>query len=312
MKILVTGATGFLGCHLVKHLTRANHDVIGLGSKDANLLNPDALNKFSAEKFDSIFHLAAWTQAGDFCLIHPGEQWLINQQMNTTVLNWWHQHQPQAKMISMGTSCAYEEGIHLSEEKYLEGSPIKDLYSYAMTKRMLHIGQVMLNRQFGLNYLTIVPSTLYGPEYHLGTKQMHFIFDLAWKILDFKYFKKPVVLWGDGQQRRELVFVDDFISTLLQLDNISQNDIVNIGAGEDYTIQEFAEAICRCVNVDSRCLQYDTSKYVGAKSKMLSITKLDALLPYRAKTSLFDGLSKTLLWLEKQFLVMSEPAAFAK
>jgi GDP-L-fucose synthase len=306
MKALVTGGTGFLGTHLVKTLRQKDWDVTALGSKDANLMDPHSLDTYANIKFDRVFHLAAWTQAGDFCLRHPGEQWLMNQQINTTVLRWWHQHQPQAKMISMGTSCAYEEGINLVEDRYLQGSPIKDLYCYAMTKRMLLIGQQTLHQQFGLDYLTVIPSTLYGPDYHLGTKQMHFIFDLAWKILSYKYFQKPVVLWGDGQQRRELVFVHDFIENLLALDKLVKNDIVNIGAGEDYTIHEFASTICHAINIDPACLQYDTTKYVGAKSKMLSNAKLDTLLPNRHKTSLQAGLKTTLDWLEKQFVKMHQ------
>jgi GDP-L-fucose synthase len=304
MKALITGGTGFLGTHLTKTLKKQGWDVVSLGSKEADLLDPNSLNSFNNTTFDRVFHLAAWTQAGDFCLKHPGEQWLMNQQLNTTVLNWWHKHQAQAKLISMGTSCAYEEGINLVEDRYLAGTPIKDLYCYAMTKRMLLIGQQTLNQQFGLEFLTVIPSTLYGPDYHLGKKQMHFIFDLAWKILSYKYFQKPVFLWGDGQQRRELVFIDDFIATMLELDKTVKNDIVNIGAGEDYTIHEFATTICDVINLDASCIQYDTSKYVGAKSKMLSNAKLDTLLPNRHKTSLKDGLNATLTWLEKEFVKM--------
>jgi GDP-L-fucose synthase len=299
MKIIVTGASGFLGRHLVKALHKLEHEVVALDSKTANLLNPHALEAFTRTKFDKIFHLAAWTQAGDFCLKHPGEQWLMNQQINTTVLQWWHKHQPQAKLISIGTSCAYEEGADLSEEKYLQGQPIKDLFCYAMTKRMLLIGQQVLHQQFGHEYLTVVPSTLYGPDYHLGHKQMHFIFDLANKILRHKYHAEPVILWGDGHQRRELVFVNDFVSTLLKLDETISNDIVNIGAGEDHSIREFAQLICEIVNVDPSIIQYDTSRYVGAKNKMLSNKKLNSILPGRKSTSLRDGLKLTLNWLEK-------------
>ena len=301
MKALVTGGSGFLGTTLVRRLREHGWEVVSLGSKDADLRDPASLDRFSSEKYDRIFHLAAWTEAGSFCLFHPGEQWLINQQINTSVLNFWAHRQPQAKLVSMGTSCTYEVGSDLAEDKYLLGTPIADLYTYAMTKRMLLIGQQSLQKQFGLKWLTAVPSTVYGPDYHIGAKQMHFIFDLAWKILSHKYHGDPIVLWGDGYQKRELVYIEDFIAILMQLDEAVENDVVNIGAGEEFTIREFATIICDLVGVDPEVIRYDANGYVGARSKCLSVVKLDRLLPARPKTPLRSGLKDTLRWLEEKF-----------
>ena len=299
MNILVTGASGFLGPALCKTLKEQNHNVVGLSSKDADLTNQNSLLPFNDKKYDKIFHLAHWAQAGDFCFYHSGEQWLINHQINTTVLTWWSKHQPQAKLISFGSSCSYEEGRDLVESNYLEGTPREELYFYAMTKRMLLMGQQALNKQYGLKYLTVVPSTFYGPGYHITDKQSHFIFDLVRKILNFKHRGEDIILWGDGKQRRELVYIDDFVSALLQLDELVENDIVNIPEGKDYTIHEFASMICEIVGVDASNIKYDTSKYVGAKAKNLSTAKIDALLPNRQRTSLHEGLSKTIAYMEK-------------
>ncbi len=277
------------------------YDVTALGSRDADLRRSDGLDRFSSESYERIFHLAAWTQAGDFCLHHPGEQWIHNQQINTTVLSWWAEKQPRAKLISMGTSCSYPVGILHAEENYLLGEPIADLYTYAMTKRMLLIGQQSLHKQFGLCYLTAIPSTLYGPHYHTGsTRQMHFIFDLIRKFLRLKHEGEPVILWGDGHQKRELVFVTDFVNTLLDLDKILENDHINIGAGEEFSIREFAAAICDVLGIDPAVVQYDTNGYVGAKAKSLSNKKLDAILPVRNFVPLADGLRKTIFWLEAE------------
>src|SRR2546426_504216 len=136
MQVLVTGATGFLGTVLTRRLKADGHAVTALGSRDADLKQPHSLEPFAERPYDCIYHLAAWTQAGDFCLHHPGEQWVINQKINTNLLAWWHEHQPQAKMICMGTSCAYAPDQELVEENYMVGTPIESLYSYAMTKRM--------------------------------------------------------------------------------------------------------------------------------------------------------------------------------
>lgn len=300
MNILVTGASGFLGKTLCKKFSGLGHEIVPLSSKDANLTKQDSLSRFNGREFDRLIHLAAWTQAGDFCLHHPGEQWLINQQINTTVLRWWADHQPQAKLISIGTSCSYPVGEELLEENYLKGQPFGDLYTYAMTKRMMLIGQQALHKQFGLTYLSVVPSTLFGPNYHTGEKQLHFIFDLIRKILEFKYEKKEIVLWGDGNQRREIVFVDDFVDALMELDVLVENDLVNIGAGEDYSIAEFAETICEICDVDPGAVRYDKDRYVGAKSKVLKNNKIDRLLPQRKKTPLKDGLKITIDWMEQK------------
>lgn len=300
MKNLVTGASGFLGRNLVPYLTARGEDCVGLSSADADLRHQGSLAPYAGTKFDRIFHLAAWTQAGDFCLHHPGQQWLINQKINTNVLDWWNTSQPQAKLISIGTSCAYPEGSDHREDGYLEGSPIDDLYAYAMTKRMLYIGQVSLCRQFGRRYMTVVPSTLYGPGYDFTSKQSHFIFDLIRKILRHKHFGDDVVLWGDGEQRREVVLVDDFISTMLELDTIVENEVVNIGAGEDFSIRELAEMICEATGVDKGAIRFDLSRYVGARVKSLNNDKLNSLLPARKTRPLSEGLALTIADMERR------------
>lgn len=300
MQILVTGATGFLGTALSRALGEGGHVVVGISSKNADLTVPGSLASFSDVRYDRIYHLAAWTQAGDFCLHHPGEQWIINQQINTNVLAWWQKFQPQAKLICMGTSCAYAPDMDLVEGNYLVGKPIDSLFTYAMTKRMLYTGLLALHRQFGLAYLCVVPSTLYGPGYHTDGRQMHFIFDLIRKIMRGKRYGEPVVLWGDGYQQRELVYIDDFIQTLLRLADACDNELVNIGAGEEHTIRQFAKLIAERVGYDFAQVQFDTARYVGAKSKCLDVKKLRRLQPELPPfTPLNEGLEKTIRWFDE-------------
>lgn len=301
MKILVTGASGFLGSGLCPYLHEGGHEVTVLDSRKANLTEQRSLLPFTGTKYDQIYHLAAWTQAGDFCLRHPGEQWIVNQQINTNVLTWWQQHQPQAKLIAIGTSCAYAPGSDLREENYMKGDPIESLYTYAMTKRMLYAGLRALQQQFGLRYLCVVPSTLYGPGYHTDERQMHFIFDLIRKILRGARDGEPVVLWGTGEQRRELVFRDDFVRYMVTLAASQENDLVNIGAGEEYSIRDFARLICDHVGYPFSKIEFDTDRYVGALSKCLSTAKLDRLLPGRASTPLAEGLRRTIDWFERAY-----------
>lgn len=299
MKILVTGASGFLGGHLCRHLRAQGHEVTGLSSRDADLRRADSLPAAAPARYDVIYHLAAWTQAGDFCLRHPGEQWIINQQINTHALAWWQAHQPQAKLVALASSCCYDPERPHREENFFLGEPTPSLFTYGMTKRMLVAGLRALHQQFGLRYLCVVPSTLYGPDYHLDGRQMHFIFDLMRKILAAKHTGEPAVLWGDGHQRREIVHVADFVTALVALAERVDNDLVNIGAGEDHSIRSFAETLCAITGCDPARIQYDTSRYVGARSKLLINDKLTRLLPdYRARP-LDEGLREVVGWLER-------------
>ncbi len=299
MNILITGATGFLGQSLYTRLTEAGHTVLGLGSKEADLTDSTSLHKYNHSQFDYIYHLAAWTQAGDFCLSHPGEQWIINQKINTTVLAWWQACQFQAKMIGIGTSCSYAPDLETREEHYLTGSPIESLYAYAMTKRMLYVGMRAIQQQYGGSYVYVVPSTLYGPGYHTDERQLHFIFDLIRKILRGKYFGEPVVLWGDGEQTRELIYLEDFISSLIAVSEHGHNEIMNIGTGEALSIKHFAKKICERVGYPFELIQYDRTKYVGARSKFLYVDKLKSEFPSLKFTKLEDGLFTTIDWFQQ-------------
>lgn len=301
MKIFVTGGHGFLGTAITKTLAAQGHELVVPRSSECDLTNQDSLLGYNNESYDQVFHLAAWTQAGDFCLTHPGEQWIINQKINTNILSWWAKSQPQAKLVFMGTSCAYAPGSSLVEGEYMNGEPVESLYTYAMTKRMLLQGARALHQQYGLNWLCAVPSTLYGPGYHTDGRQMHFIFDLIRKILRGKYHGDPVVLWGDGHQRRELVYLDDFIRTLLKVNQMENNSIINIGAGIDFTIRDFVKKICRTLSYDENIIQYDANRYVGAMAKKLDIKKLVSIYPNYINecTTLSEGIDTVINWFIK-------------
>jgi GDP-L-fucose synthase len=297
MKIIVTGASGFLGTHLCNHLEQQGHELTRLSSKNCDLTHTDSLQQFNGKRYNQIYHLATWTQAGDFALQHPGEQWIINQQINTNVLAWWRTRQAQAKLICMGASCAYAPDRQLTEPNYLIGTPLDSLFTYAMTKRMLYVGLLALQKQFDLHYLCLVPATLYGPGYHTDEgKQQHFIFDLIHKIIRGKVYGEPVVLWGDGFQKRELLFVDDFVSIVLRLAAERGNELINVGENVEFSIRHFAQLICRKVGYDFEQIHFDTTRYVGATSKCLQTDKLRQIMPDARFTPLNEGLDLTVDW----------------
>jgi len=245
--------------------------------------------------------LACLTKPGDYCLKHPGEQWIINQYINTNVIDWWLNFQNQSKLISIGTSLSYPEGKSLIEENYLVGQPSDQAFVYAMSKRMLQVGIEAINKQYALNYLTIVSSAVFGPNYYVGRKEQHFIYDLIKKVLDFKYQKKDIVIWGDGYQYRDLYYINDFVNTLLTLDSVCENNIVNVGSGKGHTIRDYLKIICEYLEVDCSIVKYDEQRYSGSKKRIMDTNKLDSLIKNRKDTSLREGILLTINWMKNQY-----------
>ena len=184
MRVFVTGGGGFLGRHLIAALRGAGHAVDAPSSKECDLLQRGSLAAWAGQPYDQIFHLAAWTQAGDFCLRHPGEQWVRNQLLNTHVLEWWAERQPKAKLISIGTSCAYAPDQPLREEHYLEGEPIGEPLhlrhdqAHALRRAVLAGQAIRAEAPHGGAL-----HALWSRPHYADGRQMHFIFDLIRKIL---------------------------------------------------------------------------------------------------------------------------------
>jgi GDP-L-fucose synthase len=290
-KILLTGSRGFLGRHLIKKLKILGFTVYESNTSVANLLDYKNLEIYREINFDYIIHLAAKTKAGDYCLYHKGEQWIDNQTINTNILKFWKEYQSQSKMIAMGTSCSYSPNLPLSEQNYMLGEPEKGLYTYALTKRMLLNGLESINHQYGLKFNYLIPSTLYGPNFDIDDS--HFIFDLIKKIILGKTENKEVVLWGDGLQRRELIYIDDAVDIIIKSLNL-ENEVLNLGTGSDFSIKEYASKICKIVGYDENLIIYDTSKYVGVREKKLDIGKLTKTLDNLTFKDVDYGLEKTI------------------
>ena len=289
MKVLITGATGFLGRHLSKMLKNKNWQIYISNTSKANLESDQNLHIYNEVKFDYIFHLAAHTKAGDYCLYHKGEQFEINQRINSNILKYWNDKQPQAKMVAMGTSCSYSPELPMTEENYLKGDPEEGLYTYAMTKRMLLVGLKSYAEQYGLKWLYFVPSTLYGPDFEEWDN--HFIFDFIKNCYQAKFNNKKFTMWGDGTARRELIYVEDACALMLKLLD-RDNEIFNLGGGKDHSINEFAKYVCEGFDYSYDLIERDLTKYVGVKSKLLNIDKIS---DYKL-TPLNKGLERTIDW----------------
>jgi GDP-L-fucose synthase len=298
MNILITGASGFLGRHLQRRFNSGANEVTALSSKDCDLTVQGSLEKvIGEEKFDQIFHLASWSRAGAFCREHPGMQMIVNQRIDVNTLDYWRTKQPQAKLIAMGSSVAYDPQLPLKEGNYLKGEPIADYLGYGHAKKMLYASLKALNREFGLDFMCFIPSTLYGPDYHTDGRPMHFIYDLMRKIIRAKKVGEEVVLWGDGTQEREIIHVQDFIDIMLGINENHKNELVNIGSGKGVRIKDFAKIICDVVGYDFTQIKYDTTKPTGAKSKYFDLTKMSTMYPDFKERPIQEGIAETLKWM---------------
>jgi GDP-L-fucose synthase len=290
MNILITGHRGFLGRHLKKGLREKfpHCNICICDTEIANLLEDKSLHIYNDTEFDYIFHLAAWTQAGDFCLYNQGDQWINNQKINTNILSYWKNHQSQAKLIAFGTSCAYPPDMVKTEKNYISELPDKDLFTYAMTKRMLLSGMQALAEQYDMRYIYFIPNTLYGPDFDEGDS--HFIFDILKKIYAAKYEEAgPVVLWGSGNQCRELVYIEDAVKMIVDSIDKIDNEIINLGTGIEYRIKDYAQTICNYLDYNYEEVQFDTSAFEGVKSKKIEPNELLGACDF---TSLENGLKE--------------------
>ena len=286
MNIIVTGASGFVGRHLVPALEEQGHNVYALNSSDFTDI-------WLLKDIDYIIHLAVKTAAGGYCQTHQGEQYLINSAINSEMLSCWKQMYPNAKMITFGSSCGYDKNVIKTEDNYLKGEPEPGYEVYGTIKRSLLVGLKALKQEYGMNYSYLIPSVFYGPEYDLHDK--HFIFDLIRKIVNAKNGGDKVVLWGTGDQTRELIFIKDAVDIIIQAMTWNK-EIINLSSGKEHSIKEYAQTICNIVRYDFNLIEWDTTAFVGSPNKKLINTHLQN---YNF-TSLEEGLKQTIEYYENR------------
>lgn len=298
-KVLITGATGFIGKALEAKLFNAGAAVWGFGSALYNLEDAQAADLLldSSPRLDHIFHLASWTKPGAFCLYHSAEQYHKNTLMHVNLLRAWHAHQPQAKLTCAGTSCAYPGHLaDLHETDYWAGEPHESLLAYAMTKRMLYAGQLAYEKQYGLKSIHTIFATVYGPNDYFDEERSHCASALIQRFCLAAHLDLPsVTVWGDGTQEREFVYIDDQVHGLMLAAERLDSGLLNLGSGVKTTIKALAEMIAAACNYRGRII-YDPTKFVGIKTKALNISKAKSLIGWAPAIDVEEGIRRTVTW----------------
>jgi GDP-L-fucose synthase len=304
-RVLITGGTGFIGTALSKRLYLLGATVKAIGSRNCNLENQTDVDSYFKwqPKQDYIFHMAAWTRPGDFCLYHSAEQFNKNMLMHVNVLKAWKKYHDKAKFIGIGASCSYPGNLYeLKEIDYWNGNPHESLHSYAMTKRMLFAGQSAYNRQYGLKSIHPVFATLYGPHDYFDNERSHCVSALIARFGHAVSNNEPeVIVWGDGYQEREFIHIDDQIDALLLAAEKYDDGLINLGSGYPTTIKELAKTIAEAYGYTGKIV-YDPTKFVGIKRKVLNIDLAKKTLGWFPKISLKDGIQNTVNWYIGRYL----------
>lgn len=295
-KIYVAGHSGLVGKAIVRALqSKGYQNLLLKSSKELDLRNQQSvLDFFYTNRPDYVFMAAAKVGGIHANATYPADFFYDNSMIQNNIIHASYLTNIK-KMLFLGSSCIYpkmapqpiEESALLSG--YLE--PTNDAYALAK------IGGIKMcqayHQQYGCNFISAMPTNLYGPGDHYHLQNSHVLPALIRKFHEAKINQLPTVtIWGTGQPRREFLHVDDAAAACIFLmESYNDTEIINIGSGVDHTIEEMARLIQGIVGYEGD-LVFDTSKPDGMMKKQLNVHKINQLGWY-PKVSLEDGLTQT-------------------
>lgn len=298
-KIFVAGHNGLVGSAIVRNLKLAGYsNLIYKTRQELNLLDYNAVKEFfEIEKPEYVFLAAAKVGGIHANNIFPADFIFQNLQIQNNIIHNAYLNNVK-KLLFLGSSCIYPRNCEqpIKEEYLLTGELEKTNEPYAIAK----IAGIKMcqsyNKQYGTKFISVMPTNLYGPNDNFDLESSHVLPALLRKFHDAKENNsKEVVMWGTGSPMREFLYVDDLADACVHLMNIyGENEIVNIGTGEDITIKDLALLIKEIVGFKGKIIN-DTSKPDGTPRKLLDVSKLHSL-GWRHKTSLEDGIRRSYKW----------------
>ena len=297
-RVWVAGHRGMVGGAIVGRLAGEDCEILTVDRATVDLRRQRETEDWLAETRPQAIFIAAATVGGIMANdTRPAEFLYDNLAILANVIEAARRVGTE-KLLYLGSSCAYPKFARqpIGEDELLTGPLEPTNQWYAVAK----IAGIKLcqayRRQFGLDFVAVTPTNLYGPGDNFDLASSHVVPALLRKVHEAKAAGlETVEIWGSGKPRREFLYVEDCADGLVHImRHYSGEAHVNVGTGEDVTIRELADAISKVVGYDGG-YRFDSSKPDGTPRKLLDVSRLTAL-GWRARTNLGEGLRKTYEW----------------
>jgi len=294
-KIYIAGHRGMVGSAIARKLVAEGfNNLLVQTSSELDLRDQQAVrNFFAKERPDYVFMAAAKVGGIMANNTYRADFLYDNLAIQTNVIHSSYLTHVK-KLLFLGSSCIYPKLAPqpLKEEYLLTGLLEQTNEPYAIAKITGIKTCEAYRDQYGCNFISVMPTNLYGPNDNYDLNNSHVLPALIRKFHEAKQRNQPsVVLWGSGQPRREFLHADDLAdATYFLMQKYNERDFVNVGTGEDLTINELATLIKKVVGYDGK-IEHDTSKPDGTPRKLMDVGRLSAM-GWKAKISLEEGIRK--------------------
>lgn len=297
--IFVAGHRGLVGSALVRCLTARGYDNLILKTRqELDLTDAQAVDAFFLhERPDCVIDAAAKVGGIHANATYPADFIRDNLVIQTNLIDNAFRFGTR-KLVFLGSSCIYPKlAPQPMKEEYLLTGPLESTNEWYAIAKIAGIKLCQAyRRQYGFDAISLMPTNLYGPGDNFNLENSHVLPALIRKFHDAKLGgAKSVTIWGTGTPRREFLHVDDMAeATVFLMENYSDEQIVNVGVGEDVSIRELAELVGDAVGFRGELI-LDTSKPDGTPRKLLDVGRLHAL-GWKAKIPLLEGIRSTYAW----------------